>query len=103
MSRCDSLRLWTPSPLSESPVNVRGNPIRVPHPLIPPSFVPIPSCAPPQIKKGPDLPGLLERETGLEPATSTLARWHSTTELLPRNRAYLTGARSGVKGERLKP
>src|SRR4051812_9885068 len=25
----------------------------------------------------------LERETGLEPATSTLARWHSTTELLP--------------------
>ena len=25
----------------------------------------------------------LERETGLEPATSTLARSHSTTELLP--------------------
>ncbi len=24
-----------------------------------------------------------ERETGFEPATSTLARWHSTTELLP--------------------
>lgn len=23
-----------------------------------------------------------ERKTGLEPATSTLARWHSTTELL---------------------
>src|SRR2546430_1053317 len=28
-------------------------------------------------------PQRLERETGLEPATSTLARWHSTTELLP--------------------
>src|ERR1051325_3395053 len=27
--------------------------------------------------------GNLERETGFEPATSTLARSHSTTELLP--------------------
>ena len=27
--------------------------------------------------------GILERETGFEPATSTLARSHSTTELLP--------------------
>ncbi len=26
---------------------------------------------------------LLERETGVEPATSSLARKHSTTELLP--------------------
>lgn len=26
---------------------------------------------------------VLERETGFEPATSTLARLHSTTELLP--------------------
>ena len=26
---------------------------------------------------------LLERETGFGPATSTLARWHSTTESLP--------------------
>jgi hypothetical protein len=25
----------------------------------------------------------LERETGLEPATSSLGSWHSTTELLP--------------------
>ena len=33
---------------------------------------------------------LLERETGFEPATSTLARLHSTTELLPLNKkAYL--------------
>ena len=27
----------------------------------------------------------LERETGLEPATSSLGSWHSTTELLPHN------------------
>jgi hypothetical protein len=27
--------------------------------------------------------GCLERETGFEPATSTLARLHSTTELFP--------------------
>ncbi len=27
----------------------------------------------------------MEREKGFEPSTSTLARWHSTTELLPRN------------------
>ena len=25
----------------------------------------------------------LERETGFEPATSSLGSWHSTTELLP--------------------
>ena len=30
-------------------------------------------------------PGFLEREKGFEPSTSTLARWHSTTELLPQN------------------
>ena len=29
----------------------------------------------------------LEREKGFEPSTSTLARLHSTTELLPRGRA----------------
>ncbi len=29
------------------------------------------------------LAGLMERETGFEPATSTLARLHSTTELFP--------------------
>ena len=28
---------------------------------------------------------ILERETGLEPATSSLGSWHSTTELLPRS------------------
>ena len=30
-----------------------------------------------------NLKGLLERETGFEPATSSLGSWHSTTELLP--------------------
>ncbi len=30
-----------------------------------------------------DLRGELERETGFEPATSTLARSHSTAELFP--------------------
>ena len=28
---------------------------------------------------------ILERETGFEPATSSLGSWHSTTELLPLN------------------
>jgi hypothetical protein len=31
----------------------------------------------------------LERETGLEPATPTLARWCSTTELFPHKRSLL--------------
>jgi hypothetical protein len=30
----------------------------------------------------------LERETGLEPATSSLGSWHSTTELLPRSLVF---------------
>ena len=34
---------------------------------------------------------VLERETGFEPATSTLARLHSTTELLPRGVKKLIG------------
>ena len=36
---------------------------------------------------------LMERETGLEPATSTLARWHSTIESLTR----LNGADEGSR------
>ena len=32
----------------------------------------------------------LERETGFEPATSTLARSHSTAELLPLSKGYCT-------------
>ena len=35
----------------------------------------------------------MERETGFEPATSTLARLHSTTELLPQRRVC------GIRGE----
>ena len=30
----------------------------------------------------------MERETGLEPATSSLGSWHSTTELLPLSTLY---------------
>ena len=30
----------------------------------------------------------MERETGLEPATSSLGSWHSTTELLPRSSVF---------------
>src|SRR5262245_21436227 len=36
-----------------------------------------------------------ERETGFEPATSTLARWHSTTELLPQLRRFALRRREG--------
>src|SRR5689334_3949358 len=32
----------------------------------------------------------LERETGFEPATSTLARSHSTAELLPLRKCYIS-------------
>src|ERR1700739_1086502 len=38
---------------------------------------------PPQTARVDLQPGILERETGFEPATSTLARSHSTAELLP--------------------
>src|SRR5690349_21557944 len=41
-------------------------------------------------EKSPGFTGALEREKGLEPSTSTLARLHSTTELLPRNCWALT-------------
>ncbi len=42
---------------------------------------------------------ILERETGFEPATSTLARLHSTTELLPRCFGKLRLDRRPVKQE----
>ncbi len=32
----------------------------------------------------------MERETGFEPATSTLARLHSTTELFPLNDGHIS-------------
>jgi hypothetical protein len=37
------------------------------------------------VRVAPNLLKGLEREKGFEPSTSTLARWHSTTELLPQN------------------
>ena len=36
----------------------------------------------------------LERETGFEPATSTLARLHSTAELFPRGASNYTSRKS---------
>src|SRR5262249_21968025 len=41
----------------------------------------------------------LERETGVEPATSTLARWRSTTELFPLNMADAKDSRRGREGQ----
>ena len=35
----------------------------------------------------------LERETGLEPATSSLGSWHSTTELLPHSSDFTISSR----------
>ncbi len=35
----------------------------------------------------------MERETGFEPATSTLARLHSTTELLPQEKSLEAASR----------
>src|SRR5215831_12041905 len=42
---------------------------------------------------------LLERETGFEPATSTLARSHSTTELLPLKKASRDYIAMKIKGQ----
>ena len=46
---------------------------------------------------------VMERETGLEPATSSLGSWHSTTELLPRSCqiSYLAEP-NGLAGPRLQ-
>jgi hypothetical protein len=41
----------------------------------------------------------LERETGLEPATATLATWNSTTELLPqRTKSEVRKSKIRVRG-----
>ena len=43
------------------------------------------ACGELEVQKKPCYSGrVVEREKGFEPSTSTLARWHSTTELLPR-------------------
>ena len=47
--------------------------------------------------KGRNLLIQLERETGVEPATSTLARWRSTTELFPLGEAK--NSRGGPGGQ----
>ena len=39
----------------------------------------------------------MERETGFEPATSTLARLHSTTELFPLDLTIIRNGRGAVK------
>lgn len=39
--------------------------------------------------------GILERDTGLEPVTFCLASRHSTTELIPRRRLFMSSLRSG--------
>src|SRR5258708_7444651 len=49
----------------------------------------------------PKLLKTMERETGVEPATSSLGSWHSTTELLPRSYkqtsiSILRSARSAI-------
>src|SRR5580765_8362224 len=44
-------------------------------------------------RRGPQRANRMERETGFEPATSTLARSHSTTELLPRETVILMDLR----------
>ena len=41
----------------------------------------------------------VERKTGVEPATSTLARWRSTTELLPQKLGYLD-SNQGMTGSK---
>ena len=42
----------------------------------------------------------LERETGFEPATSTLARLHSTTELFPRRTGLLATGEASMQQKR---
>ena len=46
---------------------------------------------------------LLERETGLEPATFSLATRRSTTELLPQFQSYLTTEASGLTSQNGRP
>ncbi len=43
----------------------------------------------------------LERETGIEPATSTLARWRSTAELFPLGKAKDKGGSAPTGGNLL--
>src|SRR5512137_493602 len=47
--------------------------------------------------------GKMERETGFEPATSTLARSHSTTELFPPKRVLKVPHETASRQERVRP
>ncbi len=53
------------------------------------TWLPRPEAKNPRQRRG---LGNLERETGFEPATSTLARSHSTAELLPLDLSIITNA-----------
>ena len=44
--------------------------------------------------------GTTERATGLEPATSSLGSWHSTTELRPRDRPESKAVGVEAEGEK---
>jgi hypothetical protein len=46
---------------------------------------------------------VLEREKGFEPSTSTLARWHSTAELLPRKDRLRSARRRGCQAGSILP
>ncbi len=48
-------------------------------------------------------PATLERKTGFEPATPTLARWCSTTELLPRYEILFCFAKKMVRVKGVEP
>jgi hypothetical protein len=48
-------------------------------------------------------PAFLEREKGFEPSTSTLARWHSTAELLPRKDRLRSARRRGCQAGSILP
>jgi hypothetical protein len=61
-------------PTASAPPGARS----APHKATPPSEVTSPGGA------------VIEREKGFEPSTSTLARWHSTAELLPRKGGFRT-------------
>src|SRR5579864_8347432 len=60
------------------------------------TWVPRPDLRTKEFTRGEQVNKNLERETGFEPATSTLARSHSTTELLPLAPSFYSSWRSGA-------
>jgi hypothetical protein len=58
-----------------------------------------------EVAEGSQVVDFMERETGFEPATSSLGSWHSTTELLPpfgKSYSQLILKRSGIAGPSLQ-